>query len=147
MAPGGPGTILVTAHCLEEEPQKTSVYADFDVRDISLENRKFRQSIREHGYIIGTSVPLKRKIPENGYFAFTNGDAAKSLLTEIIDHSRETRKDIEGNSRSAVYYAYTDIIMGDRQRMARLPDVMIQTLKPCFYKIVGAKDYLGISIG
>ena len=84
--------LLVLKMALEEDPDSTHVYADFDVDDIKINDQEFQKFKGDHGIVFGT-VKDSRKwdlstIIENGFLAITNRH--KEWLNDLIKETEAT---------------------------------------------------------
>lgn len=142
--------LLVIQQGLEEEPDRVSVYADFDTHDVFLNKGKFDQSIREHGFVLGaTTEEAKREWPENGYFAFSNKGPAQTLLSDIMHNVFERTANGVTLERNDVFNGYLQAVLNhcekhgiSDRRTFLLPDI----LKPPLYKIPHNPRYEGVSL-
>jgi len=102
--------LLVLQHTLLSDCT-VSLYADFDIEDISLSSKGFQERMNTYGVVVGASFnPVERNImhrrAENGYMAFAPDTA--NLVDFVIEKISDIFKVMTPNAlddRNTIYFA------------------------------------------
>lgn len=136
--------ILTVRHTLQENPARTSIYADFDIEDIKLNDAKLINSFKKAGLVLGTVTPDCYRF-ENGFFGFDHRHIDNGFLPHLIEKAHAAVDNYD--KRNAIYGSYVTTLTryfnatGLSER-----DHFISVLEKCDYKIPHNAAFNGISI-